>query len=421
MKRPLVVLGILISIGILLLVWLNFRDEDMHPSTTADADPATLVTRGAYLARAGNCAACHTAPGGERYAGGRGLPTPFGTVYATNLTPDTETGIGAWSEDDFWRALHNGRARDGRFLYPAFPYPNYTRVTRADADALYAYLRTVPPVQRANRAHTLRFPYNTQIVLAGWRALFFRPGVYAPQSDQTDEWNRGAYLVNGLGHCGACHAGRNALGAAGEELRGGLMPLQGWYAPSLHAPHEASLAGWDPAHAIALLKNGVAPGASVLGPMAEVVYGSTQYLAEQDLRAMATYLAALPPHDNDRPKAGRVEPGIYARGEKLYTEHCADCHGENGEGADGKYPALAGNRAVTITPAVNIIRAVLNGGYTPSTAGNPRPYGMPPFAPFLDDMDTAAVVSYIRNAWGNEAPPVSVWEVEQFGRGTAAK
>ena len=189
------------------------------------------LERGRYLARLGNCMGCHTTRGGPEYAGGRAIDTPFGAVYSPNITADRDTGIGAWSADDFWRALHEGRSRDGRLLAPAFPYPNYTRVARADADALFAYLRTVAPVAQANRPHALQFPFGTQAAMWAWRTLFFRPGVYEPESERSVEWNRGAYLVQGLGHCGACHTPRNALGAArnSQWLAGGMIPVQNWY------------------------------------------------------------------------------------------------------------------------------------------------------------------------------------------------
>ena len=424
MKRGLIVLAALaamLALVVGIVLWLNFLDEDTHPATTPTRDAAALIAQGAYLARAGSCAACHTARGGEPYAGGYGIVTPFGTMYSSNLTPDPETGIGTWTSDDLWRAMHNGRAKDGRFLYPAFPYPSYTKVTRADSDALFAYLQSLPAVKRPNRDHALRFPYNTQFMLAGWRALFFRPGVYETQADQSSEWNRGAYLVSGLGHCSACHASRNALGATEDALNGGLMPMEGWYAPSLHSASEASVAGWKTETIVTLLKHGVVPRASVMGPMAEVVYGSTQHLADDDLQAMATYLAALPVHEKSAKKVQPVDRNLYARGEEIYAKRCADCHGEQGEGVSKMYPALAGNRAVTIAPAVNTIRAVLSGGFTPETAGNPRPYGMPPFATLLNDEEIAAVVSYVRNAWGNEASGITAWEVSSHGRGTAAR
>ncbi len=396
------------------------------PSATATAAAAAprseqvaraeLVTRGAYLARAGNCATCHTARGGAAWAGGRAIETPFGTVYAGNITPDRATGIGGWSASEFWRALHEGKSRDGRLLYPAFPYTSYTQVSRADADALYAYLMSLPPVAQANTPHALRWPYNTQAALWAWRALYFSPGGYAPDAKQSAEWNRGAYLVRGLGHCAACHTARNALGASSNtlDLAGGLIPAQNWYAPSLTSTSEAGVTDWPQADIARLLKTGSAPRASVLGPMAEVVQHSTQHLSDADLNAMAHYLKTLPA----APARQLAEPpapsaSIASRGAKLYEQHCAQCHGEQGEGVANAYPRLAGNRAVTLHSSANLVQVVLNGGFAPATPGNPRPYGMPPYVLVLNDADTAAVLSHIRNAWGNRAAPVSELDVSR--------
>ena len=218
MKRLLRALAVVLVLGAMAaagLVYVTEREEPV-PSETV-SDPAAQVARGRYLALAGDCAACHTAPGGAAYAGGRAVLTPFGSVYASNLTPDAATGLGAWSADDFWRALHHGKSRDGRLLYPAFPYPNTTLVTRADADALYAYLRTLAPMAQPRRENTLRFPYNQRLLLLGWRALYFKPGVYRQQAGQSAQFNRGAYLVQGLGHCNACHTSRDPLG--GSEIK----------------------------------------------------------------------------------------------------------------------------------------------------------------------------------------------------------
>ncbi|MED5620628.1 cytochrome c [Ideonella sp. BN130291] len=401
------------------LVWaLNRRDEAAIPDTPAPfvATPEQ-VQRGAVLARAGNCMGCHTARGGLAYAGGRAIDTPFGRVFAPNLTPDDTTGLGRWSADHFWRALHNGRSRDGRLLYPAFPYPNFTLVTRADSDALYAYLRSLAPVPQANLAHELRFPYNLQAALAVWRALYFTPGVYQPDAAQSPQWNRGSYLVRGLGHCNACHASRNLLGAtSGElELSGGLIPMQNWYAPSLASAREAGVAGWRTDDVVQLLKTGVSPRGSVMGPMAEVVFRGTQHLPDADLSAMAVYLQALPqqaPQKQDEPE--KADPAQMALGGRLYRDHCASCHGEQGQGAPGAYPPLAGNRGVTLESPANVLRAIVSGGFPPTTAGNPRPYGMPPFGPTLNDTEIAAVATYIRRSWGHEAPVVLPLQVLQI-------
>ncbi|MES2975446.1 MAG: cytochrome c [Pseudomonadota bacterium] len=404
------------------LVWLlNVRGDapsNTTPGTTSSTAPAT-IERGAYLARAGNCMACHTVRGGTPFAGGRGIDTPFGTVYTSNLTPDPVHGIGSWSAADFWRAMHNGRSKDGRLLYPAFPYPNYTQVTREDSDALHAYLRSLPPAAQPNRAHALRWPYGTQPALAVWRALYFSPGVHEAEPAKSAEWNRGAYLVQGLGHCSACHTPRNTLGATDDTLLlgGGLIPMQNWYAPSLTSPAEAGVAGWSKADIVSLLKTGTSARGAVTGPMAEVVLHSTQHLSDADLGAMAVFLQALPqsPMPAQRAEGKAALPA--SPGGRLYSQHCAQCHGDNGMGVPGAYPPLAGNRAVTMKSTANLVQIVLNGGYAPATAGNPRPHGMPPFVLVLGDGEVAQVLSYMRNAWGNSAGEVSEFDVARV-RGT---
>lgn len=395
------------------IVALNLRGEDPLPSAETLKPTAALVAQGEYLTRVGNCMACHTVQGGAPFAGGRGIETPFGVVYSTNLTADADTGMGRWTQAEFWRALHHGRSRDGRLLYPAFPYTSYTQVTRADADALFAFLQGVPAAVRPNRPHALRFPYDTQLALAAWRTLFFQPGADAPVPPvppaalgaQAPAWQRGAYLVGGLGHCAACHTPRNALGASLEArtLGGGLIPVQNWYAPALDKATEAGVAHWPLQEVVDLLKIGVAPQGSVIGPMAEVVFNSTQYLSDADAAAMALYLQSLPPRQSAAaapPAAGAI---AHPRGAKVYEQHCAQCHGEQGEGQAGAFPALAGNRAVVMDDPTNVLRVLLQGGYLPATAGNPRPHGMPPFLQTLEDEDLAAVATFVRGAWGNRA------------------
>lgn len=389
------------------------------------AGRAGMIERGAYLVRIGSCGGCHTVSGSAAYAGGRAIETPFGSVNAPNLTPDAATGLGAWSSGDFWRALHNGRSRSGRLLYPAFPYPNYTRLTRADSDAMFAYLQTLAPVANANKPHALRFPFDLQASLAIWRALFFRPAHFEADAAKPSAWNRGAYLVETLGHCNACHSRRNAWGAtAGPlDLAGGLIPIQNWYAPSLNDRAEASVADWSEREVVRLLRSGISATASVQGPMAEVVAGSTQYMSDDDLAAIAIYLRALPSTRSgagEERKPQAIASNVGSPGARLYETHCAACHGDSGEGVAGAYPALAGNRAVTMKTTANLVHVVLRGGFAPATAGNPRPFGMPPFATLLSDADVAELLSYVRSAWGNNAPTVSTLEVARY-RGAAAR
>jgi len=271
-------------------------------------------------------------------------------------------------------------------------------------------------VQRENTPHGLRWPYSTQPALAVWRALYFRPGEYERDTERTAEWNRGAYLVRGLGHCAACHTARNVLGASSEmmDLSGGLIPMQNWYAPSLASEREAGVAHWTPADIARLLRTGASGQATVLGPMAEVVLYSTQYLNDADALAMGVFLKSLPQAPPpEPPEFTPADPRFTERGAKIYEQHCAKCHGARGEGIRGAYPPLAGNRAVTLPITANLVQVVLGGGYPPATAGNPRPYGMPPYVMVLKDADVAAVLTFLRSSWGHNAPPVSEFEVAQ--------
>ena len=422
-----VLLALLLLLGGL-AAWLWWPASPIAvTATTPSADRAT-IERGRYLATLGNCQVCHTPRGGVPYAGGRGMATPFGTVYSSNLTP-SPAGLGAWSTADFWRALHHGQSRDGRWLYPAFPYNNTTYITRADSDALYAYLRSLPPDATPAPAHQLDWPYSTQAALKVWRTLYFEEGA-APAADSASnaELQRGAYLVRGLGHCSACHAPRNALGANRNmlDLAGGLIPVQNWYAPSLTNPAEAGVQDWTLDAIMALFQSGRAGSAQVTGPMADVVQHSTQHGRPADLRAMALYLKQLPRTGEPRqsvPAATGVRAS--AVGAKLFEKHCAECHGIEGQGirgADGRlaYPPLAGNRTVTLDSPANLVQIVLNGGFAPATADHPRPFGMPPFVLTLSDSEVAAILTHLRTQWGHQAAPVTALEVEQL-RATATR
>ncbi|MDL2398416.1 cytochrome c [Rhizobium mayense] len=377
----------------------------------AKPDPA-LIAKGEYLARAGDCIACHTAPEGAIFAGGRAMPTPFGVIYTSNITPDATTGIGKWTAEDFYQTMHRGRFPDGGLLYPAMPFASYTKVTREDSDAIYAYLRSVPAVAQQNRPHDLSFPYNNRSLILGWRTLFFTEGEFKQDHDKSAEWNRGAYLVEGLGHCGMCHTPINALGGNSESqaFQGGLIPMQNWYAPSLTSNKEAGLGEWSIEDISDLLQKGVSKRGVVYGPMADVVYNSLQYLNDADTRAMAVYLKSIAT-DSPRAPVSNISSSesslLLSLGKTVYDSQCAVCHGTKGEGKPPHYPPLAGNQSIQMESAVNPIRMVLNGGYPPGTAGNPMPYGMPPFAVSLSDDQVAAVVSYIRSTWGNRGTAVT--------------
>ncbi len=384
------------------------------PAPTADT---TLVAKGAYLARVGNCQGCHTAASGGVYAGGRAIETPFGAVYSSNLTPDTVTGLGRWTTTDFWKAMHEGRSKDGRLLNPAFPYTSFSSITRADSDALLAYLQSLPPVQQRNRSHDLRWPFGTQVALWAWRTMYFNPATQKAQGNQSAEWKRGAYLVQGLGHCAACHSPRTALGGLTDEssLSGGTMPGGGWFAPSLHPTAAGGMSPLAQENLIALLQTGVSPGRVTSGPMSEVVMGSTQYLSTSDLKAVVLYLSRLPA---DAPaKRSQVstapETRTFLEGGKLYENNCAQCHGAQGEGVAGAYPALNGTVAINRDNTANLIQAVLHGGYSPATQGNPRPFGMPPYQLLFNDREVASVLTYVRQSWGNGGSTVSELEVYQ--------
>jgi mono/diheme cytochrome c family protein len=411
------------------IVWLTIHhfassseENKAWPVVTSSVTSSPqAVARGAYLARAGDCVVCHTQRGGQSYAGGRILPTPFGEMVVPNITQDKATGIGLWTADDFWRALHFGKGKNGQMLYPAFPYTNYTKVTRADADDLFAYFQSLPAIAAPRQPHRLRFPYNQQLMLAAWRALYFRPAQYQTDAKQSQQWNRGAYLVNGLGHCSSCHTKRNVFGASdtAADLQGGLIPVLNWYAPALTSHPKHGLGLWSQEEVRSLLKTGVSTKGSAFGPMAEVVMQSMQYLTDEDLNAMAVYMKALPHTDSQTEPEERASTHdraqVLSDGKKLYETHCQDCHLKDGKGQALAYPPLAGNQAIINPNPVNAIRMVLYGGFAPATQGNPRPYGMAPYAPLLTDEQVAAVVSYIRATWGNaSARLVAPNEVNQY-------
>ena len=422
MSKTIRIVIALIVLALLAVAALFLLRPGLLPRTSAapEASASTqIISKGEYLARAGDCVACHTVPNGPVFAGGRAMATPFGNLYVPNITPDDDTGIGLWTPDEFYRMMHTGISRDGKLLYPAMPFASYTQVTRDDSDAIFAYLMSVPPVKQKNRDHELRFPFNNRELLIGWRTLYFKEGEFKPDAAQSVEWNRGAYLVKGLGHCAMCHTAVNALGGSSESkaFEGGMIPNQNWYAPSLTSNREAGLGEWEINEIADLLQVGVSHRGTVYGPMAEVVYNSLQYMSDADTKAMAVYLKGLPQKDGAPPptsQARLVNPEVMEVGRKVYVAQCAMCHGAEGRGQPPSFPLLAGNRSITMATPVNPIRMVLNGGYPPGTRKNPRPHGMPPFSHVLDDEQVAAVVTYIRVAWGNSGTPVTPSQVNDL-------
>jgi len=402
------------------LAMLALLTDSSRLAIAAPAGDHDLVAKGEYLAHAGDCIACHTNPGGALFAGGFPMATPFGTIYSSNITPDPTTGIGSWTADQFYGAMHTGRFPDGGLIYPAMPFASYTKVTREDCDAIFAYLRSVPPVHQPNRPNDLRFPFNNRQLILGWRTLFFQEGEYQPDGTKSAEWNRGAYLVEGLGHCSMCHTPINALGGSSQSqaFEGGLIPMQNWYAPSLTSNKEAGLGEWSIEEIVDLLRIGVSHRGAVYGPMAEVTYDSLQYLNDTDVRAMAVYLKSLGQGNPLAPEVSGIPAPesslLMSFGQTVYSTHCAICHAADGRGMPPDYPPLAGNPSIQMESSVNPIRMVLNGGFPPGTAGNPMPYGMPPFAQTLSDDEVAAVVTYIRAVWGNRGSAVSARQANEL-------
>ncbi|MBL79111.1 MAG: alcohol dehydrogenase [Nitrosomonadaceae bacterium] len=375
---------------------------------------------GSYLARVGNCIGCHTARGGDLFAGGREMHTSFGIFITPNITPDKETGIGNWDKSDFWRALHQGESRNGRMLYPVFPYPQYTKITRKDSDAIFDYLMSLKPIVNENAPSRVFFPYNLEPLLYIWRKLYFKKGVFKPDLSKSKEWNRGAYLVEGLGHCNSCHSSRNLLGASQKTKHiGKKMTGMGWYAPSLISRLEAGSRGLEINEIIELLTSGISKNAVASGHMATVIRQSLQFMLPQDIRAIAIYLKYIGRENSDIapaesfPVLSKKVRSQLSEGGKIYTKYCEGCHQSSGRGIPGIYPPLAGNRSVTMSSPLNTILSVMHGGFPPTTIGNPRPYGMPPFQQIFHDKEIALVVSYIRNAWGNHSSLVTEIDIER--------
>ena len=383
----------------------------------ASADP---VVRGRYLVVAGDCEACHTDVGGAAWAGARPIGTPFGTIFSSNLTPDVATGIGTWSSDDFYKAMHNGVRHGGARLYPAFPYPYFTHMQRADSDAIYAYLKTVPAVSRVKPANKLPFPLNIRLLMAIWDALFFKAQTFVADPSQTEQWNRGAYLVQGPGHCGACHTPKNFLAADKNKqaLQGGK--LDNWTAVNLTGDVRDGLGAWSEADVVRYLRTGRNGVASASGSMTEVIYASTSRISDADLAAMAVYLKRVPASGRD--VAGRAaDPATLRMGEAIYVDSCAACHRADGAGVVGMFPPMKGDALLHAADPTGLTRIILTGARAIPTPGAPTPLAMPAYGAKLSDAQVAAVATYIRATWGNAAAPVSAGQVGKVRRSVGNK
>ncbi len=394
------------------------------------SDPK-LIARGEYLAKAGDCSACHDAADHSPLGGGMPVNSPFGPIYASNITPDPTYGIGRYTLREFSDAMRFGKRRDGKRLYPAMPYPSFANLTDDDVTALYAYLThgVMPVARRAPETH-LPFPFNLRWGMLFWTLIVGNRDQYVPDPKRSVQWNRGAYLVQGLGHCGACHTPRgpayNELGYSERSrwyLTGGVNDH--WLAPNLTGDPASGLGRWSTDDIVKFLRTGHGAGAIAFGAMAPVVGESTQYLSDDDLRSIAVYLKALPPHETNGTFANTehartltmrsIETGETERhGAGIYLSFCARCHQANGQGQPGKVAALAGNPLVLAADPTSVMRIVIEGSKSPTTDTGPAPQKMPGFHGQLTSAQIAQVVSFIRNTWGNHAAPVSDREVERL-------
>ncbi|HYG43655.1 MAG TPA: cytochrome c [Bordetella sp.] len=386
------------------------QDDSPQPPDPPIAAGKDQLLRGRYLVQAADCAACHTADRGAPFAGGVPLASPFGKFYGTNITPDTEAGIGNWSADDFYAALHDGVAPD-RQLYPAMPYTSYRQLSRADSDAMYAYLRTVKPAAVPNRDPELDFPYNLRFGVRFWDWLFLEDRLPDASQGSSQAWLRGRYLAGALGHCAECHTPRGKLGQLDAD-----RPLQGGALGRIKAPDisPAGLAsrGWTVDDLNALFATGIAPQGAVFDEMFPVVHLSTQYLARQDVEALTTYLLGDAPPAPKAVQPAQVEPGLRDSGKGLYTALCAGCHGFEGEGKPGVAVAMQGNAALRDADAHNLLAVMLDGIQAHDFPGTAAMQAMPGFAGTLSNAQLADLANYLRARWGGQAADLTPESVQ---------
>jgi mono/diheme cytochrome c family protein len=427
----------LFAVASLVLGTASLAHAQSSPPEQAVAPPAETgptagqtappLSKGEYVARAADCIACHSVPGGKAYTGGLKMGTPLGNIYSTNITPDKDTGIGNYSYEDFDQAVRHGVAKDGHHLYPAMPYPSYAKITDDDLHLLYDFfMKEVPAVKQANMPSEITGIMSWRWPIAIWNVLFTDKGVYQPKSDHDAAWNRGAYLIEGLEHCGACHTPRGiafqekALDAGSSKFLGGAE-LDAWYAPSLRGEARAGLGSWSQGDVAAFLKTGHNNKGVAFGSMIDVVNNSTPYLSDDDVNAMAAYLKSLSPatqeaaytYDNATTTALQSGKSLDAGG-KIYNGYCLTCHGVDGKGQVPFLPPLAGNPVVMDNDPSSLINLVLNGAQTIVAKGMPDSYRMPQYRVQLTDDEIASVVSFVRNSWGNGAPAVAADAVKKL-------
>lgn len=395
------------------------------------AEHSDNISKGQYLATAGDCVACHTAAGAKPFSGGLKMSTPVGAIYSTNITPDKTTGIGEYSYADFAKALREGVAKDGHHLYPAMPYTAFARINDADMHALYDYfMKEVKPVKQANRDSDIPWPLNMRWPLAAWNLMFHDDKVFQPENSQSVEWNRGAYLVQGLEHCGTCHTPR---GIAFQEkaldqkdavyLTGGT--LEGWHAPDLTGSLKDGLGNWQPQEIVTFLRTGRTDTTAAFGSMTDVIEHSTQHLSDADLKAMATYLKSLKasepgtttPAADDKTTAALIKGDMSHPGAQEYMDNCSACHRIDGKGYAKTFPALAHNSAVLSDDPSSLISIVLRGGKMAVTKEAVTGLTMPDFAWRLNDQQVADLLTFVRASWGNQAPAVTAGQVQKLRKG----
>ncbi|HVZ43167.1 MAG TPA: cytochrome c [Ramlibacter sp.] len=384
------------------------------PAQAAAAGAEAQISLGRYLVAVGDCIACHTPKGGARFSGGRPLETPFGVVLSANLTPDADTGIGRYTPDTFYRALHEGIDRQGRHLYPAFPYNYYTRVSRADSDAIFAYLRTLAPVRHELERNRLPFPFNIRALMAVWNLMFLDKGPYREDASRPANWNRGAYLVEGLGHCQACHTPKNFLGAPkdGQAFEGGKFAE--WFAPDLTPNRRRGIGSWNDDDLRGFLRRGLNAHSAAAAEMGEVVAFSTSQWTDADVDAAVAYLRSIRASSDDEVAA--PDPAVMKQGEAIWQDACAACHRMDGSGVPGYFPPLVHDANVQQRDPTTPLHYVLGGARREPTDRAPTPLAMPAFHWKLDDRQVAAVATYVRNSWGNRASPVEPEQVDRLRR-----